>query len=527
MPPTTFVLLPDDLLQEIARAVGQNVAASGRNALQLYARTVSRLELAHEQRSSHCTGKNPLIPLSMTCSRVRNVCLPFLFASLVLNHLVPERSLQAPSVLAYVRGIYISGVDHVVTLRSILAVATNARVIKFQGNSSALPYIFALPSLVDCTLCNVDIGWHTPKVGRPPDALRVFRMADSNRWAGIRTRDAENLRAERDFIQAVIHPNRLSLEEAVLPGETTQLCTLSAAPWPSLRILALVGAYPEDAATVPLVDVLAMLPNLRSLTFGLAPRRCQAALHVWPPGHVPSNPPALDHLVRLSLSFPRDDDLIFALVPRDLAELALRDSPRYYSRVPQRRLWPTAGDMNEVGYAAPGPLLTSAGAARIFATLPELLHLVRLELVVQSESAQGGLDPAESAMYARISAKCPSLRVLELHRYRAAEARTVPVGAILEALRTFRSLHELRLNLDFPPFGRLAGIYEDYGKMSALLDDSAPHVAAALPWLECIAILQRDTGNARRWVTWTVRQSGEGVVADKDPGTRQGDMSWL
>lgn len=344
---------------------------------------------------------------------------------------------------------------------------------------------------------------------------------------------AADLQAERDFIRSQISASRMSLEELLLPRETTGLALLARHPWPSLTVLTLAGEYVDDPESVLLVDVLAQLPRLRVLTLALVPRNGESALHIWPPGSVPAHPPALESLVRLSLSFPRHDDVLFSHLPFGLVELALRDCPRSYNLSPACNFGP--GDATQGGYAASRPLLTCAAAARLFAVISLQPSLERLELVVQA--LPGGFDPAEAQMYARAASACPNLRVLELHRYRAAGTTTVPVAAIVKALAALSHLRELRLNLDFPQIGDFDGglryttFFVDDSKMVPIYDHAATLAAAAIPWLERVVFLKLDgmMRNTFSWVTWAVRKAsdGDGVLAEMLNRRSQEEISWL
>lgn len=502
-----LVHLPDDILVAITRSI----AAQNDEPRASYARTVSRLEEVYYAKSSRCTGEHPLLPLSMTCSRLRRICLPILFRLLAVNSSVARRSQQLPTVLEYFSSAHIDDSLPEQTLAAILAAAKG--VYELKCFRTILPFVFSTSSVTDITLCNVAVRWDSPPVqisGRP---LRAFRMVFSSRWAGLHTWEAEDLHAELKLVESQVLPSRSWLEKLVLPGESTRLSSLTSAQWPSLREFALVGAYPSDAGWVPLVDVLCMLPRLRVLTIGLAPRRCQSPLHVWPPGAASTRPPALELLTRFSLSFPLEDDLIFAHLPTDLTELALRDSPRFYRRtVSGGDSYTGKKDPNDVGYAAPGPLLTCQGAMRILSVIPSQPRLQRFELVIRSENPDSEIE-----LYARIAETCPGLRVFELHRYRTDDHSGAPTAIIIEALRAFQSLTELRLNLDFPPFTSLGGHIVDYEQMSRLLDESAKLVSAALPWLRRVAFLEKHPTNIHYWTTWTVTRTDDGVLAERGP----------
>ncbi|EJD40969.1 hypothetical protein AURDEDRAFT_186767 [Auricularia subglabra TFB-10046 SS5] len=468
----------------------------------------------------------------MTCRRLRTLCLPAIFSLLPVHEYTKalKHNTYPFRILETFKIIHIHGSREVPpeTLENIFFAATNLRKVVYRGSDyDVIPgCIFTHPAVTDLTLCKPAIRHSSPTFACR--SLRAFNMFYTGRWARIHKLDAANFRAERDFICSQIIASRASLEELVLPGETTSLSSLVEAPWPRLRELTLAGAYPEDVDTVPLVDVLCMLPQLSALALSIAPRRCQTAVYIWPPDLVPARAPALARLIRVSLSFPREDDQIFSHFPPSLVELALRDSPRYYNRFSGSWDWRHPSPETEpfeVGQPTPGPLLTCSGATRVFCAMPAQLRLQRLELVILA----GDLD-AEMKMYAQIASTCPHLRIFELHRYRPDKSPVVPVAEILQGLHGLKGLTDLRLYLDFAPFDLRYGlreVFENHDKMALLVDATADQVATALPGLEHVGILAKLHGNSHRWTTWTLHRGDDGVLLQKDSEYPQVDMSWI
>lgn len=281
------------------------------------------------------------------------------------------------------------------------------------------------------------------------------------------------------------------LECLTLYGEALRSSLIGAHHWPCLREFAVIGRSP--VVDVPWSHVLQCMPHVRSFTLLTDAFNIPAIISGRPAELSPSVD--LADLRCLSMSFPRADDAIFSHLSTNLAELALRDSPRYY-----RVRWKYAEEGSE-------PILSCADIIRILDAF-SARGLRALELVYLE-------DDLEDEMLACISRSCPQLAVLELHRYRKHPFSyfdwyrtcicSVPVESIARALTPFTALRTAKLNFCFT----MADIEsmapsEFWHALDAFLDAQVRIVAQHVPWLERVAFLARTRGEYMSWAVWDV-----------------------
>lgn len=355
--------------------------------------------------------------------------------------------------------------------------------------------LLSAPSLEELILRNV--GLRSYRVSSLAH-LRAFKMTFRHRLerAAFEMLGLQLL-SEFTSVSKLLDPLRLQLETLHIPGESMCLSFLASAPWPQLRDFAISGACPD--LDTSLCHLLNMMPRLESFTFAVAPYVNAPSFILWP-ADAPYEP-CIERLDRLVISFPDPDDLIFSHLPSSMRELALRDTPRYFTR---RKLGAGYIDHPTITRCK-APLLTCTAALRIFSTC-SAEHIESLEIVVEADSRE--LD-----MLALITKRFPRLAFLEYHRYcvrhvpSEGDLSTVPIVSselcervadlpyqdlLLPALAGFFSLRHLRLNLDFPitygvPFLDTTGeSYEHEGSFQ-FVAQQANAVAAHMPWLTTIS----------------------------------------
>ncbi|EJD37650.1 hypothetical protein AURDEDRAFT_188020 [Auricularia subglabra TFB-10046 SS5] len=507
-----FCALPDDAILAVVKCV---MDATRRSST-----TVSKLEHVFFPEFSSRDPEHPLESLSMTCRRLRAVCVPILFQCMSLTD---ERDLDdIPSVLSHAR---IFSLRHISTPRGVEALFKAApRVCEAYCDrgvqEGVLPVILSCPTLEILTFKNVSIAGHFPslRVAAPLRSLRcIFSSLRSPGDINSKyTPRSHCFLQERELLESVIAQCRATLEVLVLPGESTRLSALAPAAWPRLRELSICGIGPELDASFS--QLFAAMPNLEVLTLLLSQR------HHGPPLTIlPADPKDafvdLARLVRVTLSYPNPVDGVFRGLTPALRELSIRDSPRFY--------WIT--EHSNSFYRT--PILCCRDALHIFRQLSDgadaASNLERLELVVRATETE---IEDEMELYAFVAAACPRLRVLELHRYRnVLDPRDVrvaiPLDAIADALQGFRSLSHLRLNVDLPLQWHTP---DSYPRFVDELDELAARVARALPWLDTFELFHMNFADRYTWQPWRVQPGGGGVLRVLKPHYIESyDMAWL
>ncbi|KAH9848641.1 hypothetical protein C2E23DRAFT_739037 [Lenzites betulinus] len=218
-----------------------------------------------------------------------------------------------------------------------------------------------------------------------------------------------------------------------LPMSTAPLSAMADVHWPSLETLSLSGSFSRDKAgqvTNCPSYLFTHTPNLRDLTITAALHQTSnARASVLGRDASPRN--VLRRLHSLKLAYPDPEDAIFSIDAAPLVHLSLRDWPRHYE-IPgppsNRNQWRS-------------PILTASEALSILRRI-RTADIGTLELVYAADA----VDPELLAFIARA---LPSLKHLELHRYRQDTEIDVDYRSISRTLSTVETLVSLRLNLDF------------------------------------------------------------------------------
>ncbi|KAI0634144.1 hypothetical protein C8Q77DRAFT_731565 [Trametes polyzona] len=231
-----------------------------------------------------------------------------------------------------------------------------------------------------------------------------------------------------------IAPLVLAMRETVqrlrLPLDTSPVREMCEGVWPSLTMLSFRGSYPTDMPLSAMSTLISHMPRLRELYIEVA----QPPSHSRAPIFGARAPAGCERLQLRSLTIacPDPDDAIFSCVGVDLVNLSLRDWPRYYYHARARDL--------RLSWAA--PVLTASECLRILTRMATpCLRLLEVVYIA---------DSADDALLHYIATAYPRLERLEIHRYRAErDEDEAPYEHIVRMLSPLKTLHRLRLNLDF------------------------------------------------------------------------------
>ncbi|EJD32980.1 hypothetical protein AURDEDRAFT_117950 [Auricularia subglabra TFB-10046 SS5] len=365
-----------------------------------------------------------------------------------------------------------------------------------QARLSHLRLLLSSPTLHTLTLSNVWLQADATDWDIAAAGLRTLRIDFSHQVQNRTRTEPAFVEAHLACLHSVLASLRPRLESLTLSGYSVRLSSLAAAPWPSLRVFSLTRG--DAILDVPWSTFIDQMPSLTSFTVALD--RGETPMVIFPDAATAHATP-LSNLRHFTISFPHPDDPIFPNLPLDLHELALRDTPRYYTT---RRHW-----RERVGFE---PILSCPDVLRIFTALTAT-NLSALELVYLE-------GPEEFQMLALLAQSCPNLILLELHRYPAEPSLpdawyhgtlSIPVDAIAESLAEFRSLRVLKLNLRFTDYevARFVGtIPVDYwDRLAEFLDAQALAVALRVPWIKTLSILAWSR-HIMCWYTWSVHPGG-------------------
>lgn len=262
--------------------------------------------------------------------------------------------------------------------------------------------IFSAPGLksldiMECPYMNVD-----PYDARiAPLYVPMRDFAYRTRWHEIltsghliRTPSVEyGLQLEKTSLWRLLVQMNSTLETLLIPGETAQLGRMANVSWPCLRELTLYGVPPATDATMS--SVISRMPSLRTLHLELIQLQHNPRFLVSPPGSSTYVPP---QLTSFTLSWPSPDDQVFRNLPYTLRHLSLRDSLRIHA-------------LFKEAYSGQWlPILTGRDMLRIIEVV-DFRSLESLEILYY-----GGVGEREMLEF--ISVSLPSLRRLELHRFR-------------------------------------------------------------------------------------------------------------
>lgn len=448
--------------------------------------------------------RQPLRNLSGTCRALRRICIPRIFKLVFLTAAARDQDL--PPVLSHVRGFFVGsrGVDRG-RLTRLHNLADSLREAYFDGNVQLLPDVLQLPTLEILATCDAEWARVQPPNSLPPirAPLRCLRICSPDRY-NLLADTPQDLSHEIQWVEELCAQLHTRLELVALPAESVRVSLLAKSPWPRLRELFLYGRCP--ILDVPLLQMLDMMPELRSLTLAVALEQGSGPLILFPRDS--EGAPDVSCLRRLTLASPSPEDDLFAHLPPELEELSLRDMPRYYRRC----RYPNSGGHLDDAYSP--SLLSCTGALSIFRRLRCCAALRHLELVVSE-------DDNELELLAFLATSCPRLDFFELHCYRNVFEYTelldapmaVPLDALSRALSAFRALRVARLNIDLPWTEFTISRYMASGpRDAATFTDTIAHVVAqAVPWLDAVCVLSRHYTGIHEWRMWSVHERA-GIV---------------
>lgn len=538
-----FLDLPDDVIRRVLDFMLRP------NRFDHPFRSVSGIENYYRKLVASFTPcpVNSIQALSMTCKLMRTICSPLMFQEVffgLIEDLPRSSVIPDPYVLQRVRSLLVTW-DRpdrqlpTTAYHEMMQSMPQLREIVWQSlyGSGTIPvelsYLAAFLSnatLESITLINVPLK----EGGFRPEGfcskLRTFRYIFAER---ARLRSV--ISGQRDYdvitecrcLEGVLDQLRATLECLVIPGEITYLSFLAKAPWPHLLEFSLVGDCPVYDASI--LSVITLMPRLRSLALAVlppldAPHMIIVSGRTDEYSHID-----FPYLRRLTLSFPSNNDQIFARLPLSIRSLSLRDTPRYYLRRFSRKRQLAEAML------APAPLLSCSSAIRILEAMARggsATCLRELELVVRWDDSNG------LRMIRTLSASCQSLQFLDLHCYRNVDEdenlwrdeTILPVADIARALATLPALETLRLNLDFPFIYGQYTQYENFNSVRQFYDEQALIVARELSSLDTIALFALGLAPGFPcWIIWAPDRAPDGTTTINrvvDYGDVY-DLNWL
>ncbi|KAH9849367.1 hypothetical protein C2E23DRAFT_762086 [Lenzites betulinus] len=316
---------------------------------------------------------------------------------------------------------------------------------------------------------------------------------------------ADEYAAEARGLAPLILAIRETVERLYIPLDASPVGEMCQCTWPNLTDLRLRGAYADSMLRSIISILLSRMPRLHSLSVELA----QPPYHSRAPVFGTAVPVACERLQLCSLTVPYPDpeDAIFSFVGVDLVHLSLRDWPRAYS--------PLRG---KVALRFVAPILSAFECLRLLTRMNTPL-LESLEVVYK-------VDDADDDLLRHIATAYPRLSRLEIHHYRnSGDDDIVPYEHISQMLASMasRSLHSLRLNLDFkhldPPLAhRMPLTYNPLipPKRPTLYECAS--VITTITGIQHLDLLEHDGPNSR-WEKFRLL-NGECVYGDPPIGWR-------
>ncbi|TFK82594.1 hypothetical protein K466DRAFT_530188 [Polyporus arcularius HHB13444] len=312
-----------------------------------------------------------------------------------------------------------------------------------------------------------------------------------------RTKDlSPRFAREAAALSALVPKLHSTVEQLILPMETSPLLDMAALPWPHLRELTIYGRYLSGAQVESLPVLLSSLRELQSLAI----RICRHSTIGRAPilGHHSSPSSVLSGLCSLIVAYPDPDDDILSVNTDSLRHLSLTDWPRYY---------------NHIGYGAhygqrwSSPILSPAECLSVLRRM-DLPELSSLELVYLADGAGSDDD-----LLQYIVSAFPKLAHLELHRYRTDRKEEVDHTHIARILASARALRTLRLNLDFrgdhgPYCGDYAVRKKWWDTFKGTLGWEIVDIVQDCPLLGCVEILYHGAPTAT-WVEFHPQRCAE------------------
>lgn len=285
-----------------------------------------------------------------------------------------------------------------------MARLTTIKIHEFEDGIP--PYIFkaifSVPTLESLDIIDSpfrEVEPYDPESAPITVSLRHFAYHVASRYyKGI---PSVELNLEATSLWNILLQVHLTIEYLLIPGDSAVFGKMSLVRWPHLREFNLYGLHP--LTQTPMLSILAVMPHLESLYLELAQVSGEPCLRIIPPS-LSSTSLSLSGLRSLTITYPSPDDQIFSRLPATLCHLSLRDCPRVYRRV-----------------------FRSDRAPRLIHPLPDCQALLQILQASNLRSLQSleltyEVDANETELLYHLGSAYPSLRRLELHRYRPLES---------------------------------------------------------------------------------------------------------
>ncbi|KII92622.1 hypothetical protein PLICRDRAFT_37401 [Plicaturopsis crispa FD-325 SS-3] len=453
-----------------------------------------------------------LLPLSLTCKRLREQCLPIIFRQSSSR----RRRMHPRSIRKYIQTLHLRDSEAVktISLRGYIFnlstfPALRRLVLQFSGRPSQM--LLRAASTVP-TLDDLDIEcarFDGPRLFGLSRFTHLRRLALS-----IYLPPEPSPNKEVNNVRSYLHSLSPQLEELEVLGDFCGMCTLADTSWPRLHSLTMTGHAPGwDKTDIP--TTVARMPCLRTLNMDFSVCRQNPSSNIPPFLYLPRTqcegldvarmpfPEALPHLTSLTLSqvaYPFDailDHLPERLV--SLKVLARKDT------IPHS-FWDERPFILRSEWRGYNPLSLSTAfrVAHRIAQMPALTELVlSLDCVPPPELVQA------------ISRSCPRLTVLELAdkeygqwAYGEEQEHGVfsSLDAMADALCGLRELQTLRISVAyFSPTGQvmLAERDDDLAPFHHFVEMLAQRmVHLKFVWITCLRYLKWQLSSARSVIDW-------------------------
>ncbi|KAI0327876.1 hypothetical protein GY45DRAFT_1078847 [Cubamyces sp. BRFM 1775] len=456
---------------------------------------------------------------SLTCKRIRRLCAPILFRSIMVSieyKLLPGRVFHDTGKFwLYVKQLILCGSWEADYLGpSVKHHGASFLLKKLVSRLSHLNTLFVtgfgrtpIPADISHTLLSIPTlssfilqTWENS----PHPLLAIDAHPFTTTFTSFEYRVPELARSksvlngEWSVLEFVTTQMSSSLVRLTLPVGVISFSAISRTCWPNLRELNLEGDCElGHGQTVDIGAVLSGMPFLRSLRVSL-PQGSKSHRVVMQRARQVASFPCQD-LEDLTVSFPDPDDVVYSQLPPTLRRLALRCTPRHYNhryRFEQKTLM-------QLGLRS--PILTAF-------ELLSVLRRCRSELLQELE-LEYEEDERDEELLTNISTYFPALRILTLYRYRRRDSE-VDLSAVelAQALSPLRSLRMLRLHLDHSNAPHPLSAYMPdvppgaWCRHAELLTKTAYTLAARLASLEFVCMLSRKRWS-NRWLPYRVLRS--------------------
>ncbi|KAI0363402.1 hypothetical protein BV20DRAFT_1031398 [Pilatotrama ljubarskyi] len=482
-----------------------------------------------------------LKPFSRTCKLVRQLCMPVLFRQCVVlmrgsisSHFLPDvlwpyiRSItfidkcsgsrtlrawsEAPSPMPGTEDALLCCAYDTTALskalRSMPQLSRVSFISRYPGSDHSLPWsvvqtILAVPQLRELICDNYLLSPESPL----PSALSIVAPAPLTSFRYLRREyldAAHPYPAEKEAVDVILSMLHDSLEAIALPSQLSLLDTFASLSWASLHELSLRGHPPVVEPSTSYVCALRNMPKLRVLELMFPYPSHTLPQAIWPPDCDVTYP--WPDLERLTVSFPRVEDQLYAHLPSTLRSLALR----YVPHLACSRWSP---DQSKLPWRV--PLLPSRDLSCILNSC-NISALEDLEIEYHQDQSEGDLLQLVSIAF-------PALKSLKLLRYQTSQAAGsgVDIETIAQTLGRLEQLRTISLHLDLPETPRryylpgLVGAHnfrsQDMKTFSLAQDHAADIFAQHLAPSVTLIKMLRPTFSGHEWAIFRViRQDSEG-----------------